>query len=1006
MLEIRHVTKIYTVKGGAQTRALDDVSITFEDKGMVFLLGKSGSGKSTLLNVSGGLDEPTSGEVIVMGKSSKDFSGSDFDSYRNTFVGFIFQEYNILDEFNVEDNIALALELQGKSKDREKINSILREVELEEYAKRKPNTLSGGQKQRIAIARALVKDPQIIMADEPTGALDSATGRQVFETLKKLSKTRLVIVVSHDREFAETYGDRIVELKDGKIISDVTKTRVAPAVIDENITLVGGNTLSIKKGADIGSSLKAIGNFLADADGDIVVTKGQNEIAAFKKANRMTESGNTETFGRTETEKIKTREYSPSESKFIRSRLPARKAVRIGASGLKLKPVRLVFTILLSCIAFTFFGLMSTMMLYDGDAVLAKSFEQSSYTQLDLNKYYNIVVQSNYDDNYYTYNKGYSTYFTPDEVKKFDEKYGALGYYGLNYTDIGNVGENKSGNYYTPDLYYAAYAPEGNSFRNLIAGSYPQASDEICVSKYIFEAVKESGLYKTEYNQGKYEVGSEKVPVAEYGDLIGNYIYLSEDCCFKVTGIFDGGEIDGKYDVLKESSSYNLKYELRQVLLSSVHLCALVSESFYEYYLPTGLISAPKAYEKYFDSTDTMILRGYANGYSYDDAENIWKETPSYEIVYPTDASSVKGYDSVEGLITIPFGDEITSLADDEVMVNFGDLVYYREYIANILMESALREDPSAGEELLSAVYREADELITDYEKYSYGRYYVNDNCVYVSNEEREQALQDIKDILGSFGKTDVTLQAYGSDKIEFKLAGVYLIPYTANANSTGFIFSQNFIDENLNVYYDEDYTETTKFELTSDCVYTGILVNFDGRGDTVLKILSETGLENIGDNDAYYELDNSLYETVKTVNNTVDILWKVFLIAGLIFAVFAALLLFNFISMSISNKRKEIGILRAVGARGTDVFKIFFSEAGIIACICVVLAMAFAYAVCDILNGIIMEEIEIAVTLFVFGPLSALVMVGIAALVAVIATFLPVYFAARKKPVESIRAL
>ena len=212
MLEIKHVTKVYKTKGGVDTKALDDVSISFGETGLVFLLGKSGSGKSTLLNVCGGLDEPTSGEVIVKGKSSKDFSGSDFDSYRNTFVGFIFQEYNVLDEFNVEDNIALALELQGKPKDKQKIADLLKEVDLESFAKRKPNTLSGGQKQRIAIARALIKEPQIIMADEPTGALDSATGKQVFDTLKKLSMTRLVIVVSHDREFAEIYGDRIVEI--------------------------------------------------------------------------------------------------------------------------------------------------------------------------------------------------------------------------------------------------------------------------------------------------------------------------------------------------------------------------------------------------------------------------------------------------------------------------------------------------------------------------------------------------------------------------------------------------------------------------------------------------------------------------------------------------------------------------------------------------------------------------------------------------------------------------
>ena len=140
MLEVRNLSKIYKTKNGTDVKALDNVSIQFPEKGMVFLLGKSGSGKSTLLNVCGGLDAPTTGEIIVKGKSSEKFSQGDFDSYRNTFVGFIFQEYNILNEFSVEDNIALALELQGKPKDKKAVAELLKQVDLEGYAKRKPNT--------------------------------------------------------------------------------------------------------------------------------------------------------------------------------------------------------------------------------------------------------------------------------------------------------------------------------------------------------------------------------------------------------------------------------------------------------------------------------------------------------------------------------------------------------------------------------------------------------------------------------------------------------------------------------------------------------------------------------------------------------------------------------------------------------------------------------------------------------------------------------------------------
>ena len=250
MLSVRNLVKTYSTKGGVEVKALDNVSIDFPETGLVFLLGRSGSGKSTLLNVAGGLDMPTDGEIIVKGRSSKDFTVSDFDSYRNTFIGFIFQDYNILEEFTISKNIGLALELQGKKADKKAINELMEQVDLKGYGNRKPNTLSGGQRQRVAIARALVKNPEIIMADEPTGALDSNTGKQVLDTLKKLSKTKLVLIVSHDREFAEYYGDRIIELADGKIISDVSKYKTAPK--DSNgLEIVDDKILTIKKGTKL-----------------------------------------------------------------------------------------------------------------------------------------------------------------------------------------------------------------------------------------------------------------------------------------------------------------------------------------------------------------------------------------------------------------------------------------------------------------------------------------------------------------------------------------------------------------------------------------------------------------------------------------------------------------------------------------------------------------------------------------------------------------------------------
>lgn len=171
MLELKSINKTYKSIKTTSTEALKNVNLNFGKSGLTFILGKSGSGKSTLLNILGGLDTPTSGEIVFKGKSFKDFKGRDYDSYRNTSIGFVFQEYNLIEKYNVFDNVSYALKLQTAKIDENLVLDVLDKVGLKDLAKRKVNELSGGQKQRVAIARALVKNPSIILADEPTGAL-------------------------------------------------------------------------------------------------------------------------------------------------------------------------------------------------------------------------------------------------------------------------------------------------------------------------------------------------------------------------------------------------------------------------------------------------------------------------------------------------------------------------------------------------------------------------------------------------------------------------------------------------------------------------------------------------------------------------------------------------------------------------------------------------------------------------------------------------------------------
>lgn len=260
MIEIKDLTKIYSDGKDDEVKALDDINLTIEDKGLCFITGKSGCGKSTLLNILGGLDKYDSGEFIVNGKSINGFSKKEIDEYRRSKVGFVFQEYNLIEELSVGENLALALNLNGMKKDDKLIEKVLQEVDLSGYAGRKASKLSGGQKQRVAIARALIKNPEIILADEPTGNLDSASGECVFQLLKNLAKDKTVIVVSHDRESVDKYADRVIELKDGRIIYESNPACELKNSIEEKIENKGNS--KNKKSLSLGSILKLGFGFL------------------------------------------------------------------------------------------------------------------------------------------------------------------------------------------------------------------------------------------------------------------------------------------------------------------------------------------------------------------------------------------------------------------------------------------------------------------------------------------------------------------------------------------------------------------------------------------------------------------------------------------------------------------------------------------------------------------------------------------------------------------------
>ena len=264
MLSIKKITKIYKTEDFTQ-KALDDVSINFRKNEFVSILGPSGRGKTTLLNIIGGLDHYNSGDLIINGISTKKYKDRDWDSYRNHKIGFVFQNYNLISHQSVLSNVELALTLSGvsKSERRKRATKALKDVGLTNHIHKRPDQLSGGQMQRVAIARALVNDPEILLADEPTGALDSVTSTQVMDILKEIAKDRLVIMVTHNPDIAKDYSSRIIKLKDGKVVDDsnpfdITKEKEKESEKDSKTSMsfitalsLSLNNLLTKKGRTI-----------------------------------------------------------------------------------------------------------------------------------------------------------------------------------------------------------------------------------------------------------------------------------------------------------------------------------------------------------------------------------------------------------------------------------------------------------------------------------------------------------------------------------------------------------------------------------------------------------------------------------------------------------------------------------------------------------------------------------------------------------------------------------
>jgi len=547
MIKINDLTKIYKSKNKENCVAINNISITLEDNGFVFIIGKSGSGKTTLLSLLGGLDSITSGDIIVNGIAFSNFKYKDFINYRNQMIGYIFQDFHLIDELTIEENIALSLDLQNV-KYNDEINIALKNVDLDGYGKRYPRELSGGEKQRIAIARALVKNPKIILADEPTGNLDSKTTTQILDLLKELSKDRLVLIVSHNLMDAERYADRIIELSNGKIINDYMRNEkyCYDYQINNNILILPIN--------------KKITN---DEMIEINRKLSDGEIKEIKQTDDIFISNNKEYHEKVNNEKLKSNKFN------------IKKLFNLTFTFIKKDFLKLFFYSFVVAGLITILGLAQLIVNFNPSEVVKKELDKMNQSILSIEK----KIPSN--ELVITYDNTKIIDILVDDIDKFRsddydiyELVNVVLDYGPN-TSLAH--EHKYGSINPTSVYYSGTRGTLVTDEEYVEKLFGKV-EYICLA----EEIKDYGIYITDYSADAmliYQTGK----FTDYNSLLGNHKSMGQSIYAYVNGIIYTGYKEKHLNVIEKLNNVNISKEEISELTESYEYLSFYDEVIQSY---------------------------------------------------------------------------------------------------------------------------------------------------------------------------------------------------------------------------------------------------------------------------------------------------------------------------------------------------------------------------------------------------------------------------------------
>ena len=970
MIELINVSKKYVTKAG-DTVALNNVNLKLDDTGLVFIIGKSGCGKTTLLNMIGGLDSLDSGDIIVDGKKFSEFTAGDYDSYRNTLVGFVFQEYNLLSDYNIEKNIDIANELQGKKAKEEDIEKLLRTVEIGGYEKRRPYQLSGGQKQRASIARALIKNPKIVLADEPTGALDSATGIQVMDLLKELSKDKLIIIVSHEQEFAEKYADRIIRLVDGQVVEDVTQKEVELKEVIHEFE----DEVVVKAGSD-----------LSDSDTKVLA----KAIKENKKIN-ITDKIFVKQKEKTKEKKI---DEQKEPVKFIHSKMKLKSVAGLGLKSLFSKPIRLIFTILLSMIAFAVFGVFDAVGSFNDERGLISLLEGENYKTVAIYGQYNNYGYNNADfklsqaqlnslNNQTNYSfrgiydiKDQTEFSAGNKTRENFNKEHAI-------NDSNVSGHISKGEYYyykefdgiiefkQSEIVENVIMPNEFNYR-IIYGEYPElkTEDEQYQSVGISSFMARNILFWMNTNNST-EFGKKK-NIKDIKDLIGAELRISttNTKTFIIKAIIDCGEIPAKYNKLKEATEDTM-YALSQDFVTFIN-----AGSYLSLFLPDGYVQGLRQTNNrktvYFGEYSSVDYFGTQPGADASLPKKV-NANPYYYNINEFDQTDVILFEDVENDIVTT--GEIT-LKNNEALVSVNNLLLLfdaeldkssnKTYLTNLIKSIIAEKAPDAKRELTKEFLLQMKNVYNQDYKYSdYTKY------VKLTGEKGEQTvLTKTLFIKGFYFNVNTD---FASSQPKTSIYDPFVLS-SAGLSALGVSTNQGIYSRAITVLKD-----SANAQLLGE-----MMVDTDGFG---VRWYKNTMIDSLAENSEF-----------------LDQLLQLFLYVSLVIILFSMFMLMNYITSSIASKRHTIGILRALGAKGKNIFIMFLFESMIIALINGILASIVGYVASSFVNAYILDVMNMTISFALFGIRQVLIMIGVSVATGFVSSLLPIIKIVKEKPVALIR--